>query len=150
MIRFFVPGTPKAMSVGKSIQFKRGQNVHRFQQRRNTEWCTLVGEVGGNNAPATPMVGGLAFTATFYLARPASLKKSERLPLKRPDIDNLVHKLTDQFNGVFWLDDSQIVDLIVRKRFTPDGRTGVEIYIEPVHLAELPQPQQPPLITAPA
>jgi len=43
-----------------------------------------------------------------------------------------MHKLTDQFNGVFWADDSQIVDVIARKRFAADGRPGVEIIVEPV------------------
>jgi Holliday junction resolvase RusA-like endonuclease len=45
--------------------------------------------------------------------------------------------MTDSFNGVLWVDDSHIVDLIARKRFTLDGRTGVEIRVEPVHLAEI-------------
>jgi Holliday junction resolvase RusA-like endonuclease len=58
-------------------------------------------------------------------------------PLKRPDIDNLMHKLTDHFNGVFWLDDSQVIDLVVRKRFARDGRTGVEIVVEEITAVQL-------------
>ena len=138
-IRFFVSGIPRAMSVGKSISFVRNGARHHLQGRRNTDWSTLVGQIGREHAPPLPLVGGLAFTATFWLPRPASLKKTERLPLKRPDIDNLVHKLTDQWNGVFYLDDSQIIDLTARKRYTTDGRTGVEICVEPVHLPVVEQ-----------
>ena len=47
-------------------------------------------------------------------------------------LDNLIHKLTDQFNGVFWRDDSQVVELHVCKRFSADGRLGVEIEVAPL------------------
>ena len=45
---------------------------------------------------------------------------------------NLVHKLTDQWNGIFYADDSQIVDLVVRTRFALKGRRGVEIIVAPM------------------
>jgi Holliday junction resolvase RusA-like endonuclease len=54
------------------------------------------------------------------------------MPIKRPDADNLFHKLTDQFNGVFWADDSQLTDVLLRKRYPLDGRTGVEIVVAAV------------------
>jgi len=57
-----------------------------------------------------------------------------------------VHKLTDQFNGVFWADDSQIVDVVVRKRFALDGRPGVEILVEPVPV-EMERPPAPGLLS---
>ena len=154
MIRFFVAGIPKSMSVGTSFGFKRNGVQHHMQGRRNTDWSTLVGQIGRETwQDKAPLVGGLAFTAYFYLPKPGSAKKADRLPLKRPDLDNLMHKLTDQFKGVFWLDDSQIVDVIARKRFAcdrADGRTGVEICVEPVHLPDVVAPQQHSLITAPA
>ena len=146
MIRFFVAGIPKALSVGTSFGFKRNGVQHHMQGRRNTEWSTLVGQIGRDAWEGRPpLVGGLAFTACFYVPRPQSAKKTELLPLKRPDVDNLMHKLTDQFNGVFWVDDSQIVDVIARKRFAcdrADGRSGVEICVEPVHLAAVAAPLQ--------
>jgi Holliday junction resolvase RusA-like endonuclease len=55
-------------------------------------------------------------------------------PIKRPDVDGLVHKLTDQFNGVFWHDDSQIIDFVISKRYAPDGRSGVSIIVAPAYL----------------
>jgi len=154
MIRFFVAGIPKSMSVGTSFGFKRNGVQHHMQGRRNTEWATLVGQIGRTAWEGKPpLVGGLAFTALFYLPKPASAKRTDRLPLKRPDLDNLMHKLTDQFKGVFWFDDSQIVDVQARKRFAcdrPDGLIGVEICVEPVFLPEIAVPQQPSLITVPA
>lgn len=152
MIRFFVAGLPKSMSVGTSFGFKRNGVEHHMQGRRNTDWSTLVGQIGRDAwEDKAPLMGGLSFSAYFYLPKPGSAKKTVRLPLKRPDLDNLMHKLTDQFKGVFWLDDSQICDVHGYKRFAcdrPDGRTGVEICVEPVHLAEVVVPQQPTLTPA--
>jgi Holliday junction resolvase RusA-like endonuclease len=142
MIRFFAQGTPKAMSVGKSVRvpLKGGGGFQSFQTRRNTEWAVIVGEIGRNHAPATPLQGALVFTATFYLPKPASLPKRERytaMPIKRPDLDNLIHKFTDHWNGIFWTDDSQLTDWLIRKRYAHDGRTGVEITVAPLTNAQI-------------
>ncbi len=132
MIQFFVAGVPKALSVGSSVRFKRhGVDTH-IQGRRNTEWAVLIGHEGRAHAPERPSEGGIALTLRFFVARPTTASRKVTLPLKRPDLDNLCHKLTDQWNGVFWKDDSQVVDLVVQKRFPRDGRTGVEVVIEPV------------------
>lgn len=147
MIRFFVGGLPRAMSVGKSIRFRRGTGpIQHFQKRDNSDWALLVGQIGREHAPSAPYGPEipLSFTACFVMPRPATLPKRVQLPLKRPDVDNLVHKLTDQWNGIFYADDSQIVDLVVRKRFAVDGRPGVEIIVAPV-LVDVPDGPRVPV-----
>lgn len=138
MIRFFVAGVPKAMSVGgASIKLKTGAT---FTTRRNTDWATLVGHEARLHMPPTPLDGALIFVATFYVPMPAYISRRERgtsWPIKRPDVDNLVHKLTDKLNGVFWKDDSQVTDILVRKRYPLDGRTGVEIVVAAVTNAQV-------------
>ena len=138
------------MKVSGVAPFMRGGKQHYVPKRGNDEWVAVVGKVGRDHAPEVPMQGGLSFTGIFWMPKPQSLKKSERLPLKRPDLDNLLHKLTDSFNGVFWIDDSQIVDLHAYKRFTPDGRTGLEIIVEQVFLPEIVAPQQQTFATVSA
>ena len=136
MIRFFIAGIPKAMSVGKSARVPMGPGRFKhFQRREHTDWCTLVGHIGRQHAPAAPLDGPISFTARFALPRPATLPKKVLWPLKRPDIDNLIHKLTDQFNGVFWHDDSQIVELVARKSFVTDARIGLEIVVDELAIA---------------
>lgn len=133
MISFFVAGIPKALSVGKSVRVpNQGGGFKQFQKRVNTDWSTLVGMIGREHAPDAPLAGALRFRATFRMPRPASGRKAIH-PLKRPDVDNLAHKLSDQFNGVFWLDDSQIVEMVIRKRFADvDEPPGVQIDVERV------------------
>ena len=131
MIRFWVAGIPKAMQVSgaRRVPLASGKVAH-LPTKRNAEWALLGGQSGRAFAPATPLLGAVAFTATFYLPRPLNARKI-MFPLKRPDLDNLLHKLTDQFNGVFWHDDSQVVDLVARKRFA-DEHSGVMIEVEGV------------------
>lgn len=138
MIRFFVAGLPKSMKVGGVARFQRGGKVHMVPKRGNTEWVTLVGHEGRQVMPPVPLDGPLSFSARFFMPRPTTLSKKVLLPLKRPDLDNLLHKLTDQFNGVFWKDDSQIVRVEGVKLFARDGRIGVEITVAAiVDVAEL-------------
>jgi len=132
-IRFFCAGIPKAMSVGSMIAFKRAGVQHTFQKRRNTDWALMVGQVGREHAPPAPMEGPIAFKAVFYLPKPATAGKKIVAPLRRPDLHSLMHKLEDHFNGVFYKDDSQIVDVLAYKRFAgPGGQTGVEITVEQI------------------
>jgi Holliday junction resolvase RusA-like endonuclease len=133
-IRFFVAGTPKAMqtSARKRVPVGGGKFTH-LPEKRNAEWGLLVGYTGRQHAPGLPLTGPIRLAVTFYVVRPASANKRVLWPLKRPDVDNLVHKLTDQWNGVFWHDDSQIVELVIRKRFAESGgNTGAAFAVEPV------------------
>lgn len=138
------------MSVGKTVRWATKDQTRSgsFQKREHTDWATLVGEVGRRHAPPVPYSPGigLCFTARFFMPRPGSLSKRVLLPLKRPDIDNLIHKLTDQWNGVFYADDSQVVDFVVSKRFAEDGRPGVEIIVEPVFLQPPRRAEQSELV----
>jgi Holliday junction resolvase RusA-like endonuclease len=145
MIRFFVAGIPKSMSVGKSFAFRRkgDPTVHHFQKRNNSEWGLMVGQIGRQHAPIAPLEGALVFAGIFYLPSPSSIRPRDRataLPIKRPDIDNLMHKLSDHFNGIFWRDDSQVTDIVARKRYDfhhPQGLTGLEIIVAPVTNVQL-------------
>jgi Holliday junction resolvase RusA-like endonuclease len=140
-IRFFVQGIPRAMSVGKAVRVpNKGGGFRQFQTRRNTDWAVVVGEIGRKYAPPTPLTGALIFMAMFYLPKPASIPRREAataMPIRRPDLENLMHKFVDHWNGVFWIDDSQITDWFARKRYPLDGRTGVEITVAPVTNTQL-------------
>jgi Holliday junction resolvase RusA-like endonuclease len=58
---------------------------------------------------------GLHVTMIFHMVKPKSNK--HRLPIGKPDIDNLAKAVLDAGNGVIWRDDSQVTDLCARKRW---------------------------------
>ena len=49
------------------------------------------------------------------------------LPAKKPDIDNVVKAVLDALNGVAYRDDTQVVELHVRKSYSEKPRVEVSI-----------------------
>jgi crossover junction endodeoxyribonuclease RusA len=73
--------------------------------------CDCHGNLDAFDGPARVQI-------TFRLPRPKSAPKSVTLPIKRPDIDKLARAVLDGLvAGGALADDSQVVDLLVSKRF---------------------------------
>ena len=78
--------------------------------------------------------GALHVEMTAWLEVPKSKSKKfltaalagQSWPTKKPDADN-VAKCLDALNKVVWMDDSQIVDLIVHKRWSDNPRTVITV-----------------------
>ena len=74
--------------------------------------------------------------AYFEPAKSISKKKREEmlqgmvLPAKKPDIDNIVKSVLDALNQVAYRDDTQVVELHVRKQYS--DRPRVEVCIEKI------------------
>lgn len=49
------------------------------------------------------------------------------LPTSKPDTDNCVKAIFDALNGVVWVDDKQVVDLRVVKRYSDSPRACVSV-----------------------
>ena len=72
---------------------------------------------------------------TFYLPAPRSLAKRKLNALlwhfspcvKKPDLDNLAKLFLDCATGVIWKDDALIETLTLKKRFSENPRTEIEI-----------------------
>lgn len=72
----------------------------------------------------------LCLSATFYIDRPKSLQKRITKPIKRPDVDNYSKLLLDALNKYVFPDDSQIVTMKIRKRFSSPPRIELLIVEE--------------------
>lgn len=76
--------------------------------------------------------------ATAYMPIPKSLSKKDRasavagalLPAKKPDVDNIAKAALDGLNGIVWRDDSLIVGLSIKKRYSEQPRLEIDIYTE--------------------
>jgi len=86
-------------------------------------------------APQEPLLDPLEMHITFFLPIPKSTSKRMYaqmlngviLPKKKPDVDNLAYIVTNAFKEIVYKDDSQITDLILRKRYSDRPRTVVQI-----------------------
>ena len=85
--------------------------------------------------PQEIITGAIKLSIIVYKSIPKaySKKQSERAeageisPITRPDFDNYAKLVCDALNGVFWRDDSQIVDCRICKRYSMTPRVEVEI-----------------------
>lgn len=86
-------------------------------------------------APEVPLSGPVELNLVFYVAIPVGTSGIRRrqmingviLPIKRPDFDNLAYIVTNALKGIFYDDDSQVVDCIIRKRYGEVPKTVVKV-----------------------
>lgn len=82
-----------------------------------------------------PLENAIELTLTFYRPMPKGKSKKWRenakngvvLPTSRPDVDNYTKLVKDALNGYLWLDDSQVTDVIARKRYSDTPRIEIEV-----------------------
>ncbi len=76
--------------------------------------ATLSEYTGAKFAPHIPV----KFTAVFYRTKSKWARKREKLPVRKPDIDNFLKLLLDGCNKVLVADDAQITTVNVKKRWS--------------------------------
>lgn len=82
-----------------------------------------------------PLTGPLTLEVTFY--RPIQKVGSKRLraqkeagqvlPTVKPDLDNYYKAVTDGMKSIVWVDDNQITDVAMHKRYGVRPRTEITI-----------------------
>ena len=103
--------------------------------RGSKAWKNLVAAEARKKIPR-PLKGPVYVAMTFYLPRPkvhynksrtALSRSAPEYPAVRPDVLKLARSTEDALTGIAWLDDSQIVDECVRKRYSDDPSAYIEI-----------------------
>lgn len=122
-LSFLIPGVPKATQTGTIARLPNGRS---FPLRRNTGWAEYCGLVAAYHAPPKLLKGPLTCLLTFYLPKPKSTKRDK--PTVRPDVDNLAKGLLDKWNGILWRDDSEVTELLLRKRYREEPGLRVDVY----------------------
>jgi len=122
-ITFHVDGEPRPKGSTKAFAVKTRNGMRAVvteDNKRTRPWAALVRDA------AQQIIGSeLAFvrgvpvrlSVVFTLPRPVSLPKRVTAPTKKPDLDKLARAVKDALTGVMWQDDSQVVELVVRKRY---------------------------------
>ncbi|OBA58655.1 hypothetical protein A5777_05945 [Gordonia sp. 852002-10350_SCH5691597] len=128
----FVPGVP-APQGSKSFKGRRGGKAILIESSKAVgPWRERVALAAHSNAPGLSD-GPVGIDLTFILPRPKSTPKRKPTPpaTKRPDIDKLARAILDALTGVWFTDDSTVIDLRATKRIAePDETTGVLITIK--------------------
>jgi Holliday junction resolvase RusA-like endonuclease len=114
---------------------------------KNKGWQQIVAEAASRELQRAEHVGGsfsgpVEIEVCFYLPRPKALLTKKLAPqnvphVKKPDVDKLARSCADALKGVVWNDDSQVTDLIARKRYVAaDGFARAVIVVREAHGTE--------------
>lgn len=79
-----------------------------------------------------PLYGPLLVEYTFYLPRPKTIK-NRVFPTVKPDADNLEKQVSDTFNSLLWIDDTQIIKSITTKLYADsDSEVGIKVKVKEI------------------
>ena len=139
-IEFTIPGEPVAK--GRARAFVRNGHVAHYTPEKTARYEDRVmmcaREAMGFSLVQDgdpPIEGPLELRVTAIRSIPASLSgKKQRaaelgeiMPTTKPDLDNVVKAIKDACNKIIWRDDSQVVDLIAKKRYGRIPRVEIEV-----------------------
>lgn len=121
-LEFDVYGEP-APQGSKRAYVVKGRAVLVESSAKVKPWRATVAQAAHEAALSSgwePTDAPVSVTVTFWLKRPASVKRD--LPDRKPDIDKLLRSVLDGISdaGVVWTDDARVVDLYAAKRYSHD------------------------------
>lgn len=141
-VRLFVPGEPVPKGRPRAFRMQRGRIGH-YTPRKTRDWETETRRIARQAMQSRlPLEGPVRLEVMAVFPAPGSWPRWKRalvedqhiFPTGRSDVDNVVKALSDALNGVVWLDDGQVVDLVARKRY------GSETVPPGVYAAVIPLP----------
>lgn len=135
MIAFNVPGEP----VGKARPrvTLSGGRAHAYTPAKTAQYEQLVAvyaHAAMKNAPL--LEHPVRVHLGIYCKVPGTWSKKKRTdalsgrerPAKKPDIDNVAKGIFDGMNGIVWVDDSQIVELVCAKYYALEPYVSVSVH----------------------
>lgn len=129
-IAFTVKGEP--VGKGRPRFTKAG---HCYTPEKTASYEALVGFAYRNSARGYTFEYPVRVTIKAFFKPPKSKSKKavedmlsgRVLPAKKPDIDNIVKIILDGLNKVAWKDDTQVIDLMIQKRYSMEPMVAVLI-----------------------
>jgi crossover junction endodeoxyribonuclease RusA len=135
-LRFTVVGEPIPQGSTKSFVVRRkidgrpmavttGDNPRTKGWRQTLANCAAL-ELQRAENRGLFFTGSVELVVTFYLPRPKALRTARKAGeafahVKKPDLDKLTRAAKDALTRVVWGDDSQVTDLLARKRYCAEG-----------------------------
>lgn len=121
---------PRATRMGKGIRLYDPKKVAVYKQQLGYLARQAMQERG-----MEPLDGPLEVCMEFYRPVQASISKKERArrlsgvhrPTVKPDLSNYIKALEDGLNGIIWIDDNRIVQIVAEKKYSDRPRIVIEV-----------------------
>ena len=108
------------------------KNGHCYTPAETSRYEELVGLSYRNSAKGYQFTSPVRVTIKAFLKPPKKSKKVVEdmlngyiLPTKKPDADNIAKIILDGLNHVAWEDDTQVVEMMVTKRYGAEPMVAV-------------------------
>ncbi|MDP9082454.1 MAG: RusA family crossover junction endodeoxyribonuclease [Pseudomonadota bacterium] len=140
LVKIVIPGEPKGRKVHARaiISKKTGKPfamAYTPTDTRNEAAVIRDGAVQAMKGEG-PLTGPIDLRLKIFMSLPKTTSKKNRAmalavpsmlrPTRKPDWDN-VGKFLDQLKGIVWVDDAQVTDAHVFKRFSDQPRLVIEV-----------------------
>lgn len=127
LVTFRIDGAPVAKGRARATTIRGMARLYTPAKTRKYEDQVRIAAACAMG-DRMPFQGEVTMTVTALVAIPTSFSKRKRAnaiagiirPTTRPDADNYAKAALDGCNGILFRDDSQITDLIVRKRYAAE------------------------------
>jgi crossover junction endodeoxyribonuclease RusA len=132
VVRFRVVGIPQPQGSAKAFT-PRGwtRPVITSDNPRLKQWRDLVALFASAAfGIRAPFEGPVVVRVVFDLPRPKSMSRKVVYHTKKPDCDKLVRGIFDSLSHVVFRDDSQVVEVLAKKRYADGTSVGVEVTVE--------------------
>ena len=123
-IRFTTYGKPVPKARATVVRNKKDDpsaGSHGFTPLNTVGWENSICGQSLATKPPYPWQGGIQLGVIFYKHIPKSWSKKKKLACSegrmrpvgaRDDYDNMLKSVKDALNGIYWIDDGQVVDII--------------------------------------
>ncbi|GAA0390292.1 RusA family crossover junction endodeoxyribonuclease [Paenibacillus motobuensis] len=133
VIQFTVYGEPVAQ--GRPKFSTAGGFPKAYDPAKSRDYKDYVRLAATEYAPKVPLEGPVGMVLTVYRSTPKSFSKKRAVmaeagqiqPTTKPDVDNYLKGVKDALKGIIWRDDSQVVEVFARKRYSARPRIEVKI-----------------------
>lgn len=135
-VTFHVPGKPQGKSRAKT--FRTNGITRTVTPERTVLYENLIKDQYMHHSEGVYLDSGtpvtLRIVARFLPPKSGSkitqkrMLEGEILPLKKPDMDNIVKVVADALNGVAYHDDTQVVLVVAKKVYS--AMEGLDITVE--------------------
>ena len=121
---------PRATRMGKGIRLYDPKKVAVYKKQLGYLARQAMQERG-----LEPYDGPLEVHMQFYRPVQTSISKKERdrrllgahRPTVKPDLSNYIKALEDGLNGIIWVDDNRIVQIVAEKKYSDRPRIVIEV-----------------------
>ncbi len=137
-IRFTISGEPFGKKRPRAVSFGGHPRIHNDPENERYELKVMnayQNEYGKDKPMLFSKEAYISATIVAIYTIPKAMSKKKRQqaidgyirPTKRPDLDNIAKSILDGLNTIAYHDDSQVVDLLIVKRYGEEAKVMVEL-----------------------